>query len=139
MNFRKRSAPQLPSFQLAPMIDVIFLLLAFFVTTQIFSQWETDLNIKLPTARAGELPQRLAGEIIVNIHPDGSFVVNQRPMNAKQLTDLLARIVRLFPGQAVLIRADRSTPYTYIIDVLDICRSLDIWNLSFATIPENES
>jgi biopolymer transport protein ExbD len=138
MNFRKRSAPQLPGFQLAPMIDVIFLLLAFFVTTQIFSQWETDLNIKLPSAHAGETPNRLSGEIIVNIHRDGTFLVNQRQLSAEDLSALLARIVKLFPGESVLIRADRSTPYEYIIQVLDICRGLDIWNLSFATIPEEE-
>ena len=57
-------------------MDVVFLLLCFFVTSQIFAQWETEIDVTLPTAETGEVPQRLPGEVIVNVLPDGRTVVN---------------------------------------------------------------
>jgi len=139
MNFRKPGATQELSFQIAPMLDVIFLLLCFFVTTQIFSQWETEIDITLPTARAGEVPERLPGEIIINILQDGEVVVNRKVLDEAGLASLLDRIVELFPGQAVLIRADKETAYEHVIGVLDACRLADIWNISFATAAEETS
>lgn len=136
MNFRLRTQSQAPGFQLAPMIDVIFLLVCFFVTTQIFSQWETEIDIKLPTAETGTVPERLPGEIIINILKDGSMVVNRQALDDTGLSKLLGRLVKLFPGQPVLIRADKTTDYEYVVRVLDLCRKSDIWNISFATSQE---
>lgn len=136
MNFRNKQKFSETGFQIAPMIDVIFILLCFFVTTQIFSQWETEIDVKLPTSETGEIPERMPGEIIINILKDGEMVVNGRSLNETELSALLDRIVELFEGQPVLIRADKSTPYEYIIKVLDLCRGSDIWNISFATSME---
>ncbi|MBN1556543.1 MAG: biopolymer transporter ExbD [Lentisphaerae bacterium] len=136
MKFGERSGGIHPGFQLAPMIDVIFILLSFFIATQIFSQWETEIDITLPTAESGDLPERLPGEIIINILEDGTVSVNRRVLDDAALGGLLARIVELFPGQSVLIRADRRTDYGHVIRVLDRCRQADIWNISFATAAE---
>ncbi len=136
MNFRLRTKTEAPGFQLAPMIDVIFLLVCFFVTTQIFSQWETEIDIQLPTAETGSVPERLPGEIIINILKDGSLVVNRVVLDDAALTKRLKRLVRLFPGQPVLIRADKTTDYEHVVHVLDLCRKSDIWNISFATSQE---
>ena len=139
MNFRRRSAAELPSFQITPMLDCIFLLLCFFVTTQIFSQWETEIDIKLPTADTSKLPDRLPGEIIINILADGTTVVNRQTLDMAGLEVLLGRIVGQFPGQAVLIRADKATAYEHVIRVLDMCRRSDIWNIAFATTAQEPS
>ncbi len=133
MNFNKRSKAVLPGFQMAPMIDVIFLLLCFFIASQLFSQWETELDVTLPTASSGKIPQRLPGEIIINISADGNIMVNNNMLNDEQLLSLLHRIVSLFGGQPIVIRADKKTDYEHIIRVLDLCRQCDIWNISFAT------
>ena len=117
---------------MAPMIDVIFLLLCFFIASQIFSQWETEIDITLPTAQTGEIPDRLPGEIIINILESGEVVVSRRTLDEPALKSLLERIVEMFPGQPVLIRADKRTDYEHVIDVLDLCRQCDIWNISFA-------
>lgn len=138
MNFRRRSKSVAVGFQLAPMIDIMFLLLCFFISAQIYAQWETEIDIKLPTAVTGELPDRLPSEIIINIKSDGVTVVNQRTLDAAALEGLLQRIVELYPGQPVLIRADLKTPYEYVIHTLDMCRKADIWNISFATTEAGE-
>jgi biopolymer transport protein ExbD len=139
MNFRKNSNAPDESFQIAPMIDVVFLLLTFFVASQIFSQWETEIDITLPTAQSSEQPDRIPGEIIINILDDGAVVVNQVRMDEPALDSLLNRIVDQFSDWAVLIRADKDTRYEDVINVLDACRRADIWNVSFATTMTDDS
>ena len=119
---------------LTPMMDVVFLLLCFFVTSQILAQWETEIDVTLPTAETGEIPQRLPGEVIVNVLPDGRTVVNGQDLDDEALRGMLARLVELFPGQPVLLRADKTTPYEHVVRVLDFCRQADLWNVSFATL-----
>ena len=135
MNFRK----QLPAgagggVPMTAMMDVVFILLSFFVTSQIFAQWETEVDVALPTAETGTAPQRLPGEVIVNILPDGSAVVNAQTMSDDALRAMMTRLVELYPGQPVLRRADKATAYEHVIRVLDLCRQADIWNISFATL-----
>lgn len=124
-------------FQLAPMIDVVFLLLCFFMTTTLYSQWETEVDITLPTASTGENLQRMAGEIIINVFADGNLVVNGRKLTLDELGELLLRVSDLFPGQPLVIRGDEATDYGSIMQVMDRCRAADIFNITFATgIPE---
>lgn len=135
MNFLKKTPPAAASgIPLTPMIDVVFLLLCFFVTSQIFAQWETQMDITLPTAATGEMPQRLPGEVIINIMADGTTIVHGQPMDDARLRAMMDRLVELFPGQPVLVRADKATAYEHVVRVLDACRQADIWNISFATL-----
>ncbi len=135
MNFQKKKLfPENPGVPLTPMIDVVFLLLCFFVTSQIFAQWETEIDVALPTAATGGAPQRLPGEVIVNVRADGSTVVNGQVLDDAQLRAMMDRLVQLFPGQPVLLRADKTTAYEHVVRVLDTCRQADIWNISFATL-----
>ena len=138
MNFRPALRQESGGFPLAPMMDVIFLLLCFFVTSQIFAQWETEIDITLPTAETGQMPQRLPGEIIINILKDGGAVVNSQNLDDAALGAMLGRLASLFPGQPVVLRADKAVTYEHVIRVLDLCRKADIWNISFATsLPES--
>ena len=135
MNFQKKKLfPENPGVPLTPMIDVVFLLLCFFVTSQIFAQWETEIDIALPTAATGGMPQRLPGEVIINVMADGTAVVNGQTLDDGQLRAMMDRLVQLFPGQPVLLRADKATAYEHVVRVLDTCRQADIWNISFATL-----
>ena len=138
MQFRPRSTQEGTPLQMAPMMDVVFLLLCFFITTQIFSQWETEIDIKLPTAETGDQPQRLPGEIIINIRADGETSVNQRVLDEEGLGSLLKDLASMYPGQPVKVRADKAAAYEHVIRVLDLCRKADIWNIGFATgVPES--
>lgn len=133
MNFRGRHQPNPIAFQIAPMVDFLLVLLCYSVMSQIFTQWEAELDVKLPTASTAQVQQRLPGEIILNVKQDGTTVVNGRTLSDRELSLLLGRLVELFPGQPVLLRADRQTAYQHVIKVLDLCRRADIWNISFAT------
>jgi biopolymer transport protein ExbD len=121
------------------MLDVIFLLLCFFVTASVFSQWESEISIQLPAAATGEQPSRLPGEIIVNLAKDGSVTVNGKTLDLSDLENRLARISKFYPGQPVIIRADRDVRYESLVKVIDTCRAADVWNFSLATAGEDSA
>ena len=133
MTFSPQRKSRAPGIALTSMLDVIFLLLCFFVTVSVFSQWESEISIKLPTAKTAEAPERLPGEIIVNLAKDGSIKVNGATMSLSDLQTKLARISKFYPGQPVIIRADKETKYDYLVGVIDACRAGDVWNFSLAT------
>ena len=136
MKFERRQKRSAPALALTSMLDVIFLLLCFFVTVSVFSQWESEISIQLPTAATGEQPERLPGEIIVNLAKDGTIRVNGTSLTLDDLQSRLAKISKFYPGQPVIIRADRDTKYESLVAVIDSCRAADVWNFSLAT--ENE-
>lgn len=136
MRFRIADDETESGFQLAPMVDIVFQALIFFMVVSVFAKFETSLDIVVPTARTSAATTRLPGEIIVNIDAEGRVVINQRRFTIDELRTTLARIAGAFPGQPVILRADRRTPYEDVIGVLDACREADIWNVSFATLAD---
>ena len=138
MNFRRKQ-PELPAFQFTAMIDVVFLLLCFFITTSVFSQWEMEVDVVLPTAKSAKMPERLPGEVIINRSRDGRISITQQVLTREDLASRLTRLSHFFPGQSVVIRADKQTSYEQLVGVIDLCRLADIWNISFATSTEESS
>ncbi len=138
MNFRRNSRNRAASVQMASLMDVIFLLLCFFVTSSVFSQWETEISIALPTAKSSTVPGRMPGEIILNVAADGNVTVNGQKLSLAEVTERLTRIAKLYPGQPVVIRADKTTKYEALVSVIDACRTADVWNFSLATKDEED-
>ncbi len=134
MNFRRRIATEQLGLQLAPMIDVILFLLCFFLLTWNLARYEADIDVKVPTAKQGQEPKRLPGEVIVNITKDGAVNLNRRTVTMDELQQILAGVVQEYPDQAVIIRADAKTDYDNVVKVLDACRAADAWNIAFATL-----
>ena len=133
MRFAPESGSKAPQLALTSMLDVIFLLLCFFVTVSVFSQWESEISITLPSAKTAEEPGRLPGEIIVNLDKEGAIKVNGSPLSLAELEDRLSRISKFYPGQQVIIRADKETKYDNLVKVVDACRAGNVWNFSLAT------
>lgn len=133
MNFRAHVYPERIIFQIAPMVDILLFLLVFFILTWNFSRNEAELDVKVPAAQEGKEARRPAGEVILNVKKDGGIVMNRRPMSSEELLDTLSRIAKLYPDQAVILRGDENVDYRYVVDVLDVCRAANIWNVAFAT------
>ena len=136
---RDRRRAKVPALALTSMLDVIFLLLCFFVTASVFSQWESEISISLPAASSSETPSRLPGEVILNVARDGSVTVNAKKLTLSDLGERLRKVADFYPGQPVVIRADRETSYDSLVKVLDTCRVAGVWNFSLATVEEKES
>ena len=133
MNVMKNKRSRAPAVQMASLMDIVFLLLCFFVTSSVFSQWETEVAITLPTAKSATIPGRMPGEIILNLNADGKVSVNGHVLSLEEVTARLSRIAENFPGQPVVIRADKTCSYETLMSLIDACRTANVWNFSLAT------
>ena len=125
---------QTPVIPMAPLIDIVFLTLVFFMTISVFNQQESELNISVPKSAESTETIRNPGEIIVNINKKGEIVVNQKKLKTADLEIMLKRVSSLFPSQSVIIRADEKTYHKFIVNVLNACANANIWNISFSTM-----
>lgn len=131
----KRIVEEGPIVMMAPMIDIVFLLLIFFLTTSVFARLEHELGITVPTADESQPPRRTPGEIIINLTLDGDIIVNRRQLALDELKDILIKVGELYKDQSVIIRGDRDARYGRAIAILDACAKAGIWNVSFAALP----
>jgi biopolymer transport protein ExbD len=136
MKFGRTRTEEPAGIQMAPLIDIVFLTLVFFMTTSVYANLETEVDITLPTAETAEASNRTQGEIFINLRNDGSIVVNNRELNIPELQEVLYRVAEHFPGGAVIIRGDREAHLGNALAILDCCRRADIQNVSFAAVPE---
>ena len=132
MKFNNRQPPPV-SMQLAPMIDILLLLLSYFIISFQFSRSETELNVSVPTAREGADPERQRGEIVINILAEGTIRIEGGTVDLAQLHEKLSSIAAQFENQPVRIRGDGGVAYQRIVEVIDTCQKAGIWNISFAT------
>lgn len=139
MNFRKQHSIEPTPMQLAPLVDVLFLLVIFFAVTQHYARHETLMDVSVPAAETGQdKPARPVGEIIVNIKKEGEIVVNGQTLTEGELLVKLRNIAAIYKDQAVILRGDVAAAYDHVIKVLDTCQKAGIWNIAFATVkPED--
>jgi|688.fasta_scaffold518002_2 biopolymer transport protein ExbD len=126
-----------PSLNLTPMIDIVFLLIIFFMVGSRFSEIEQNFDVTLPTAAPMKSMSRQPDPLVVNIAADGAMSVSGRVVSLPDLREELVNAKRRFAGQVVLIRGDGSGRYQSVIDVMDLCQELQI-RLSLAFQPVND-
>lgn len=133
MNLRRHATPQHPGIQLAPLVDVLLLLLIFFLLTWNAARNENELDVKVPKASSAKEKTAPIGDVVVNVKADGNVVVNRRTLSGPELTDLLKSLVQLDAEQAVVIRGDETGAYKNVVGVLNICSEAGVTNVAFAT------
>lgn len=136
MRFGRKIQEEQEVIPLAPLIDIVFLTLVFFMSILGYSSMEKDMQVQLPTADNSQQADRVQGEIYINLRSDGVIVVNNREMDVPELQEVLLRVAEHFPGGAVIIRGDQSAMLGRAIDVLNCCRKADIQNVRFAALQE---
>lgn len=121
---------------MTPMIDVVFLLIIFFLVSSHLAQQEVQLELDLPSAAAGqeqaETPLR---RITVNVRANGQVLLAGGVVGAEEI----ARRFRFEASQAegpmeVRVRADRQVPYRSVEPILSACARAGIWNVTFAVV-----
>ncbi len=136
MKFGRQIQEETDSIQMAPLIDIVFLTLVFFMVTSVYATMESEVDITLPTADSGHQNDRSQGEIFINLKDDGTIILNHKEHSVDELQDVLYRVAEYFPGGSVIIRGDRAAALGSAIAILDCCRKADIQNVSFAAIEE---
>ncbi len=119
------STPRL-SIELTPMIDMVFLLLIFFLVATTYRQTEREMQIALPAASSAAPISAMLQELIVNVDVDGKIIVRGRNVEPETLRSIVTEAVKVNPEQKVTVRGDRRTAYANIVTVLDICKGAGI-------------
>ncbi len=133
MNLRGNMQMHHPGIQLAPLVDVLLLLLIFFLLTWNAARNENELDVKVPKASAAQEKSAPIGDVVVNVKTDGTVIVNRRTLTNAELAELLKGLVQLNPEQAVVIRGDEAGAYKNVVGVLNVCTEAGITNIAFAT------
>jgi len=119
---------------MTPMIDVVFLLIIFFLLSSHLARQETQLALPLPSAESGQPDaDRDQPRVTVNVLADGTLLVANRAVSTEELPDRLRERLAEHGGDLeVRIRGDRGVPYRYVEPILVACARAGIWNVSYA-------
>lgn len=131
---RRRTHSETPHFNLTPLIDTMFLLLIFFMTTTTFNK-QSQLNIDLPHSK-GEISSEQQHTIRIIIDANGSFAINdhQHSLVNTQLETLKQALRQITDDQknsSLLISADANAPHHAIMTAMEAARDLGLSRLSF--------
>ena len=138
MKFRT-SLRDAPEINLTALIDVVFLLLIFFMISTTF-EWRSELSIQLPEASARASP---GDDAVVDVVIDagGSVHVEGRPLDgleARALRRALASAAQGLDSPQVVISADAQTPHQSVVTVMDAARQAGLYRLTFAARSSGE-
>ena len=125
------------SVEMTPMIDMVFLLLIFFLVATTFHQTEREMQIALPFAASAAPISSMLQELIVNIDKDGTIILGGKAIEPAQLQERVTQAVAANPEQKVTVRGDRSVAYAHIVTVLDICKESGIQEPYLDTVMTN--
>jgi biopolymer transport protein ExbD len=137
MRIRDDRAGDEPEINLVPLIDVILVLIIFFVITTTFESRST-LQLQLPSAATEAVPDQ-AQSLSVLINADGRYFVGDQEVLRTDI-DALKRVILETGGEdrarPVLLRADARTPHQAVVTALDALGQLGFRNVAIATAPE---
>ncbi|MBM4062392.1 MAG: biopolymer transporter ExbD [Planctomycetes bacterium] len=122
---------------LTPMIDMVFLLLIFFLAATTLAREEVELDLRLPEARSGQ-PGAPGQQIVVNVLADGRMSVEGREVTLEALRQKLAAAAARRADQSVLVRGDEAARFGLGLQVLDACRLAKITRVDFAALPARQ-
>lgn len=132
--------PEEPDVNLTPMIDVVFLLLLFFMVSTSFIR-ESSLKVDLPEA-TGQAAAEKEDTIDIVINVDGQFLINDVKLNkpsSAQLSEELKLIVGNISDPHIIISADANAEYQHIVTAMDVSQQLGYSRLTLATRQKKEA
>jgi biopolymer transport protein ExbD len=105
-----------------PMLDIIFLLLIFFLVATRFAEEDREMEMPLPDASEA-MPLTVAPkEVFINIDLEGRYFVHGKEVEAAELEQILLRAAANNPHQTAIIRADRNVPFQIVITAGNLCK-----------------
>ncbi len=120
-----------PRLQIAPLIDIIFLMLIFFITTSALESFEKDVSIDLPKA---DIPALAAAPqvVYVEVEAGGKVKLEGREIAPDELSRRLKALAKVAPELKVVIRADARLPWQRVVDVIETVTKAGINRLYYS-------
>jgi biopolymer transport protein ExbD len=135
MKFRRSDQSKSVEINLTPLIDVVFLLLIFFMVSTTFDK-QAQIQIHLPEAESSEQTEKLPNSIEIGIDAKGNYFVNEEELINSDADTLNKALIKIAAGKTdipVIISADGQSPHQSVIRVLDVASHLGLTQMSFAT------
>lgn len=125
-------------FNMTPMIDVVFLLIIFFLVSSHLARQETTLELPLPVAlSSNEEIDQITPRVTINVQSDGVILMAGRTIRVTELADRF-REIRKREGEdlEVRIRSSRRATYAMVEPIMLACTQAKIWNVTYAVYQE---
>jgi biopolymer transport protein ExbD len=122
----KTHEPEEPSLNLTPMIDIVLLLVIFFMVGTQFTDDENGFEILLPTVSEAQPLTALPDELVVNVSADGSISLGGEVKTHAELEADLRAAQERYADQAVIIRGDAVGPLQHTMTILEICNRVNL-------------
>jgi len=132
MLYKKKDGEE-PDLNMTPLIDVVFLLLIFFMVSTTFER-DAEIHIELPQA-SGKVQPSKNFRLEISIDSQGRYFVNQRRIKDNKLNTLknaLKQTMANHKTPKLIISADRKTPHEAVVRAMDAAAQLGLRNLTFA-------
>lgn len=134
MRRRPRKVKQPPSLMLSPMIDMIFLLLVFFIVSTMYMSEVKTISLALPMAKYSETLKK--SNFTVSLKKDGTLYLEDAPIELAPLLDRVKAEAKSDTAFSVTIRADEEASYKRVIALMDALKGAGVTHLGLATDPE---
>jgi biopolymer transport protein ExbD len=116
---------------MAPLIDMVFLLLIFFLVTASFVR-ESGVVVQRPEAATGE--EKKAAGLFIGITENGEIFMDKNQVDLKSVRGMVEHFLVETPGRGVMIEADRQTATGRLVEVLDQCRMAGAEDVAVSTV-----
>ena len=138
MNCRQKSSSNDGEIiNISSMLDVMFILIIFFLVTTTFKEEEIDHMVNLPVAAKNQSLTQSTGNLIkINIRKSGAYVLMGKQVTEEQISDWMSTEVEKKPDIKVLIRSDQDAKHLYLANVMSICRHVGVPRANIAVKTE---
>ncbi len=139
MRIRTSDADSGEMINLSGMLDVLFILIIFFLVTTTFKEEEVDHLVNLPVEARNQSLTQTAGNLIkINIRENGAYVVMGKQVTEEDLSKWMGEQVETKPELKVLIRCDQDSKHLYLANVMSICRHVGVPKANIAVRTERQ-
>lgn len=127
-----------PTLNLTPMVDIVFLLIIFFMVGTQFAEMERSIDVQLPTVSSVTPLTGVPDAKVVDIHEDGRIEYEGEETTLENLQSTLEAAQKNYSGQAVVLRGDQRCAYQQIMNVIAVCKRAKIASISLANKPDQQ-
>ncbi len=126
MRIKRPSGGETGIINVSSLLDVMFILIIFFLATTTFQQEERDIKVKLPESREGKTLSQSTKLIVINVRRDGTYLLGSDEVSPEGMGQAIAEAVKSDPGQKVLVRGDREALHGHVAVAVALCKKAGV-------------
>ncbi len=123
------------NFELTPMIDIVFLLITFFMTVTSYASAEL-IQVAMPNAPEAKVPEDVGDRQFLSISENGTYFLGAFSSNLEDIKKQLIMRNQVPGFKGAYIRADAHTPHKYVNDLMKVCAEAGVYNILFGTLKD---